>query len=58
MNVGDRVRKEKVMGKTDVCGTIIKITSEYVVVSWDDVNGHWHYTPAQTGSIEVVSGSG
>lgn len=54
MKVGDRVMKSKVLAHIEVYGTIEKITSEYVVVIWDDVNGHWHYTQKQAKKLKVI----
>ena len=36
-------------------GTVIKVTKEYVVIKWDDINGDWHYTEEQASKILVVS---
>ena len=57
MNVGDRVRKAKVMKVEDAEGTIEKITQDYVVVVWDKVNGYWHYTHQQSHKLEVIDES-
>jgi len=54
MIVGNRVRKDKVMTVDNALGTIEKITEGYVVVVWDKVNGHWHYTMDQAKSLEVL----
>tara|TARA_Y100000592_G_C5284698_1_gene227942 strand:+ start:151 stop:357 length:207 start_codon:yes stop_codon:yes gene_type:complete len=51
---GDRVLKEKVLNIRNALGTVEKITSEYVVVLWDDVNGHWHYTKSQAETLELL----
>ena len=54
IQAGDRVRRDKVMGVKNVYGTVEKITSHYVIVIWDDINGHWHYTHEQSKTLEVV----
>lgn len=36
-------------------GTVIKLTKEYTVVSWDNINGEWHYTKDQAKRLEVIS---
>tara|TARA_B100000131_G_scaffold258037_2_gene253203 strand:- start:340 stop:483 length:144 start_codon:yes stop_codon:yes gene_type:complete len=38
-------------------GTVDKITQDYVVVVWDDVNGYWHYTKEQAKKLEIVNES-
>ncbi len=58
MKAGDRVRKDKVMKVIDAIGTIEKVNNDYVVVIWDKVNGHWHYTHAQAIGLEVISEGG
>ena len=54
IKAGDRVSKEKVLKVVDANGTVEKVTSDYVVVIWDDVNGHWHYTKEQAKSLKVL----
>ena len=54
MKVGDRVRKDEVLKTTKPTGTIERITQEYVIVVWDDINGHWHYTPEQAKTLEIL----
>lgn len=58
MKTGDRVRKQKVMSVENAVGTIEKVTNDYVVVVWDKVNGHWHYTPTQSKQLEIINESG
>ena len=57
MKVGDRVKMSPMWKHKNAVGEIIKITKEYVVVSWDDVNGHWHYTKEQAKKLEVENES-
>ena len=54
MKVGDRVTRDSVLRTDNPVGSIIKINNDYIVVDCDNIPGHWHYTPEQTGSIEVV----
>ncbi len=56
MNIkpGDRVRKSPMWKYDEAIGNIIKVTKDYVVVSWDGVNGEWHYTKEQAESLEVI----
>ena len=57
MKPGDRVLKDRVLKVENATGTIEKITKEYVIVIWDNINGHWHYTKEQAKSLEVASES-
>ena len=58
MKQGDRVTKDKVVKVNNPTGTIEKITKDYVVVKWDNINGHWHYTHLQAEQLEVINESG
>ena len=58
MKVGDRVTREAVLRTENPIGTIIKITVDYVVVKWDNINGDWHYTHEQAKKLELVDESG
>ena len=55
MKVGDRVKKAPMWKYNEACGKVIKISKGYVVVSWDDVNGEWHYTNEQAKALEVIN---
>ncbi len=57
MKVGDRVTKANVWKYESAVGEILKITSEYVVVKWEGIPGHWHYTEQQAAKIEVINES-
>ena len=54
MKVGDRVRMAPMWKYNEAFGVIIKITSEYTVVKWDNVNGQWHYTLEQAKKLQAV----
>ena len=54
MKPGNRVKICKVWKYDRAEGTIEKITSEYVVVKWDGIPGHWHYTKEQAEKLEVL----
>ena len=54
MKIGDRVKKSPMWKYDKADGNIIKITKDYVVVSWDGVNGEWHYTKDQSKKLEVI----
>ena len=54
MKVGDRVNKVT-KKKYQANGTIIKLTKDYTVISWDDINGEWHYTKDQLKNIEIIN---
>ena len=46
---GDRVVSIPMWKYDYARGTVLKVTKDdYTVVKWDDINGEWHYTPAQT----------
>lgn len=57
MNVGDRVKKDLVLKVENATGTIEKINKDYVVVVWDNINGHWHYTHEQAKALELIGGA-
>jgi len=57
MKVGDRVLTDRVLKIQHATGTIKKITKEYVVVTWDNINGEWHYTEEQAKNLEVINES-
>ncbi len=54
MKIGDKVRMEKMWKYEVSVGIVEKITSEYVVVKWEGVPGHWHYTEEQAERLEVI----
>jgi len=54
MKIGDRVTRDSVLRTTNPVGTIIKINVDYVVVSWDNIKGEWHYTHEQATKLEIV----
>ena len=55
MKVGDRVRMSPMWKYDEAVGEIKKINKDYVVVSWDNINGEWHYTEEQSERLEVIS---
>ena len=52
---GTRVRMTPMWKHGEAVGTVIKLTKEYTVVSWDNINGEWHYTKDQAEKLEVLS---
>ncbi len=54
MKVDDRVTRDSVLRTENPVGTIIKITLDYVVVRWDNINGDWHYTHEQAKKLEAA----
>ena len=54
---GHRVRMASMWKYDEAIGTIIKVTKEYVVVTWDNVNGHWHYTEEQAKKLSFAPNS-
>lgn len=55
MKVGDRVSMKDVWKYDYAAGEIEKITSDYVVVKWDEIPGHWHYTKEQAQRLELIN---
>ena len=55
MKVNDRVTKDKVMKTDNPIGIVEKVTKDYVVIKWDGLPGHWHYTHEQSKIIEVIN---
>ncbi|MDB4337556.1 hypothetical protein OAA09_00900 [bacterium] len=54
MKIGDRVKKGPMWKYKIATGTVIKITKDYTVVQWDDINGHWHYTDSQSKALVKI----
>ena len=55
MKVGDRVKMEPMWKHDSAVGEVEKLTADgYVVVKWDGIPGHWHYTTEQAKRIEVI----
>ena len=44
MKIGDKVTMDKVWKYDSAIGVIDNITSDYVVVRWNDIPSYWHYT--------------
>ena len=55
MKVGDRVTMSPMWKYETATGTIEKVTTEYVIVNWDDISGQWHYTEEQAKRLEVIN---
>lgn len=55
MKVGDRVKMSPMWKHAEATGEIIKITKDYIVVSWDDINGDWHYTEEQAAKLDIIN---
>ena len=53
--VGDAVKMAPMWKYACATGTVIKISKDYVVVRWNDINGEWHYTEEQAKKIEVLN---
>ena len=55
MQVGDRVRMEPMWKYKTASGAVEKITTDgYIVVKWDGIPGHWHYTEEQAERLEII----
>lgn len=55
MKVGDRVTMSPMWKHDSASGVIIKINKDYVIVSWDNINGEWHYTHEQSKRLEAIN---
>jgi hypothetical protein len=53
--VGNTVKMAPMWKYACATGTVIKISKDYVVVRWNDINGEWHYTEEQAKKIEVLN---
>ncbi len=54
MEIGNRVRMAPMWKYEEAFGAIIKMSADYVVVKWDNINGEWHYTLEQAKKLQVV----
>ena len=54
MKVGDRVTMAPMWKYDNATGTIVKIIADYVIVSWDEVMGQWHYTHEQAKKLQPI----
>lgn len=55
MKVGDRVSMSPMWKYEKAVGTITQIRKDgYTVVTWDGINGAWHYTPEQSKKLELL----
>lgn len=55
MKAGDRVTMSPMWKYESATGTVEKVTTEYVIVNWDDIPGQWHYTEEQAKRLEVIN---
>ena len=56
MKEGNRVKMSPMWKYDEAIGTIKQIRRDgYVVVSWDDINGEWHYTAEQAKRLEILN---
>ncbi len=54
MKKGDRVTMSPMWKYETATGIIEKVTTDYVIVNWDDIPGQWHYTEEQARRLEVM----
>jgi hypothetical protein len=54
VKVGDRVTMAPMWKCDDATGTIVSIRTDYVIVSWDEVMGQWHYTHEQAKKLHPL----
>jgi hypothetical protein len=52
--IGDAVTVSPMWKYECAVGKVIKITKDYVVVRWNDVNGDWHYTVKQAQKLQHI----
>ncbi len=52
--VGAGVKMSPMWKYETAFGSVIKITREYIVVRWNDINGEWHYTHAQAQKLHLL----
>jgi hypothetical protein len=50
--IGDRVKMAPMWKYAMAVGVITKITKDYTVVSWEGINGDWHYTTEQATKLQ------
>ena len=55
MKVGDRVTMKNMWKYETANGIVEKITSDYIVIKWDGIPGHWHYTEQQAKKLEAIN---
>ncbi len=55
MNAGDKVTMSPMWKYDKAVGSVIKITKDYVVVLWDNINGEWHYTKEQAKKLKCIN---
>ena len=55
MKPGDRVKMKPMWKYEEAVGEIEKITEIYVVVKWEGIPGHWHYTEEQAQKLEIIN---
>ena len=54
MNVDDRVTRDSVLRVKKPVGSVIRITNDYIIVKWDNINGQWHYTHEQAKKLQPI----
>ena len=55
MKIGDKVKMSPMWKHAEATGEIEKVTVDgYVVVRWENIPGHWHYTAEQAKRLEII----
>jgi len=55
VKLGDKVKMSPMWKYKTATGNIEKLTADgYVVVKWDNIPGHWHYTSEQAKRLEII----
>ena len=56
MKPNDRVKMSPMWKYNEAHGVILQVRKDgYVIVKWDNINGHWHYTKEQSKKLEVIN---
>jgi len=57
VNVGDKVMMSPMWKYKEATGVIKKVTKDYVVITWNNINGEWHYTFEQAKRLNIITDS-
>jgi len=52
VRVGDKVSMDNMWKHATAVGVIEKLTIDYIVVKWEGIPGHWHYTYEQATKLK------
>ena len=55
MKPNDRVKMTPMWKYEEARGVVLQVRKDgYVIVKWDNINGHWHYTKEQSMKLEII----